>query len=786
MFITKKETLKFLAIGLGALLLTFIIHPGAILRLNDVPLLYNYRTYTSLITSRVRPHKIVAITIDNYTLDKIGERYPFKRSRYADLIKIMDQEGVSVLGFDLVFEGESEDAGQDALLVEALRKASKTRVILAAYYDITREVHVFPERKFQEVSYGVGKVETGTRADTVVRVAGISSEIQGATHYSFLVELLAAYLNKPKRDVALQIPVAPEPLNLLTRETNQKKFRVNYQVRPEDTAIIPKFSLYDILHNLDALKKEYGVDFLKDSLVVVCTEGAMLKDNMDTPLGVMPGGYTHVNALITFLSGKFLAEQSWLSVAMIAGSFLLLLAALVSLSFSLNVLFLLAIIALNFTVAVAATHMGLFYGQFYRAVVFTFIFFLFGTLSKYLYYLYQTQKIKSRVTLDPLRGIFTLRYFYFKLDLESFVVHPGKNIYLAFLFLENFRVETEGISLAALQSVWRQMTPVLNAGRNCWAGYTQEELVGRIICPQQEIRPRITSMRNSLGAIFQEKTLSVRPRIVYVQFKKGYSLKELIYVAFKELKKSQDEILELPKETIPAPAAAVSVSYEGEASVLDSLYEDIEEKNRFLLSLVEDLNKEHARSRDMFFQVILSLVNALEARDPYTEGHSQRVAGYADMVAQQLGWNKEEREKLRKASLLHDLGKIGIPDGILHKRDRLNDEEFDFIKKHEIIAVKILEPIRELAEVLPWILYHHERWDGKGYPHGLGGNAIPVAAQLMSLADVYDALTTGRDYKKAFSPEETLAEIEKGKGAQFNPELADVFIRGIRAMLFQK
>jgi putative two-component system response regulator len=293
-------------------------------------------------------------------------------------------------------------------------------------------------------------------------------------------------------------------------------------------------------------------------------------------------------------------------------------------------------------------------------------------------------------------------------------------------------------------------------------------------------------MRNSLGAIFQEKTLSVRPRIVYVQFKKGYSLKELIYVAFKELKKSQDEILELPKETIPAPAAAVSVSYEGEASVLDSLYEDIEEKNRFLLSLVEDLNKEHARSRDMFFQVILSLVNALEARDPYTEGHSQRVAGYADMVAQQLGWNKEEREKLRKASLLHDLGKIGIPDGILHKRDRLNDEEFDFIKKHEIIAVKILEPIRELAEVLPWILYHHERWDGKGYPHGLGGNAIPVAAQLMSLADVYDALTTGRDYKKAVSPEETLAEIEKGKGAQFNPELADVFIRGIRAMLFQK
>ncbi|MDD5348557.1 MAG: HD domain-containing protein, partial [Candidatus Omnitrophica bacterium] len=98
---------------------------------------------------------------------------------------------------------------------------------------------------------------------------------------------------------------------------------------------------------------------------------------------------------------------------------------------------------------------------------------------------------------------------------------------------------------------------------------------------------------------------------------------------------------------------------------------------------------------------------------------------------------------------------------------------------------KILEPLREIAEILPWILYHHERWDGKGYPHGLGGTAIPQAAQILSLADVYDALTTGRDYKKALTSEESLAVIEQSKGAQFSPELADAFIRMIRGQLAQ-
>jgi putative nucleotidyltransferase with HDIG domain len=220
--------------------------------------------------------------------------------------------------------------------------------------------------------------------------------------------------------------------------------------------------------------------------------------------------------------------------------------------------------------------------------------------------------------------------------------------------------------------------------------------------------------------------------------------------------------------------------------ILESLEEDIEEKNRQLLVLIENLNLEHAKTKEAFLGIIASLAKALEARDPYTEGHSQRVTNYALIMADKLGWQDELKEKLNSAALLHDLGKIGIPDSILHKKGLLTDEEYDFIKKHEVISIKILEPLKEIKDILPWIMHHHEKWDGSGYPHGLGGNSIPLGAQIIALADTFDAITTGRDYKKALSVEDALNEIIKFKGSQFNPQLVDIFVEAMRANHPQK
>lgn len=292
--------------------------------------------------------------------------------------------------------------------------------------------------------------------------------------------------------------------------------------------------------------------------------------------------------------------------------------------------------------------------------------------------------------------------------------------------------------------------------------------------------PLALFLKNNLQAILAEKGIQSAVKVGYARLKKNYPARELLFVLSNELKQAKEEVVSFEDKQLAGLISPALLKAGQAGKFLESLDQDIEEKNRELLSLLDNLSKEHAKTEEAFFQIIASLVNALEARDPYTQGHSERVCFYAVRVSERLGWDRREQEKLKKAALLHDLGKIGIPDNILHKRDKLTDEEFDFIKKHEIIGVKILEPLKEMADILPWILYHHERWDGKGYPHGLAGENIPQAARIISLADVFDALTTGRDYKQAFPKDEAINEIIKNKGSQFDPKLADIFIETLK------
>jgi len=175
---------------------------------------------------------------------------------------------------------------------------------------------------------------------------------------------------------------------------------------------------------------------------------------------------------------------------------------------------------------------------------------------------------------------------------------------------------------------------------------------------------------------------------------------------------------------------------------------------------------------------IVALVNSLEKRDEYTKGHSDRVAKYSDLLAQQLYFSKEDREILRNASLLHDLGKIGIRDDILLKPGFLTPEEFEVIKTHPKHGYDILQPLEfMLKKEIPIILHHHERWDGKGYPGSLKKDQIPAYSRIMAIADAYDAMTSNRPYRQVFKPEEALEEMQKNSGSQFDPELLSVFIK---------
>ncbi|RFU63754.1 diguanylate cyclase [Peribacillus glennii] len=177
---------------------------------------------------------------------------------------------------------------------------------------------------------------------------------------------------------------------------------------------------------------------------------------------------------------------------------------------------------------------------------------------------------------------------------------------------------------------------------------------------------------------------------------------------------------------------------------------------------------------------ILSLAKAVEVKDPYTHNHSERVSKYAGAVASSMGLADEEVKNISIAGLLHDVGKIGIPDGILNKEGRLTNEEYEIMKSHPVLGYHILASVEELKETLPYVLYHHERPDGKGYPHGLT-DGIPLGARIIAVADAFHSMTSARPYRKnALSEELAIEELKKGQGTQFDPVVVGQFLSVIK------
>ena len=183
------------------------------------------------------------------------------------------------------------------------------------------------------------------------------------------------------------------------------------------------------------------------------------------------------------------------------------------------------------------------------------------------------------------------------------------------------------------------------------------------------------------------------------------------------------------------------------------------------------------RIEQISFQTIQSLANAVDAKDPYTIGHSARVSRYSVLIAEELGWDSERVSDLRGAALLHDIGKIGVPDSILRKPDRLTDAEYEIIKSHTTMGGDILHNRIMIGRAEDVARSHHERYDGTGYPEGLKGTSITEEARIVAVADAFDAMNSGRAFRNAFDPGYILTELTNGRGKQFDPEYTDVFIR---------
>ena len=182
-------------------------------------------------------------------------------------------------------------------------------------------------------------------------------------------------------------------------------------------------------------------------------------------------------------------------------------------------------------------------------------------------------------------------------------------------------------------------------------------------------------------------------------------------------------------------------------------------------------------------RAIYALVSAVEARDTYSYGHSRKVNTYAVALAEAIGLSPEEVSRVSIAALLHDIGKIGIPDEVLSKSGKLDEESWGAIKTHPRLGANIVGRIPYLAPCVSGILYHHERWDGSGYPEGLKGEEIPLEARILAIADSFEAMTSARLYRPALSVEQVVEELKKGAGVQFDPQLVKVFIDLIEAGL---
>lgn len=190
-----------------------------------------------------------------------------------------------------------------------------------------------------------------------------------------------------------------------------------------------------------------------------------------------------------------------------------------------------------------------------------------------------------------------------------------------------------------------------------------------------------------------------------------------------------------------------------------------------------------AEQRAMFDGTMQALIASIDAKDPYTRGHSARVAEFAALIALRAGLSPAEAERVRLCGLVHDIGKIGVSEDVLRKPGKLTDEEFRHVAAHPVTGHDILRGIPQVADILPGVLHHHERWDGRGYPHGIAGEGIPLLGRIIAVADALDAMTTSRTYRSARPMADAVAEIARCAGTHFDPVLAGIVATMDRSLL---
>ena len=215
------------------------------------------------------------------------------------------------------------------------------------------------------------------------------------------------------------------------------------------------------------------------------------------------------------------------------------------------------------------------------------------------------------------------------------------------------------------------------------------------------------------------------------------------------------------------------------APVLLKRARNLIELNRLHRDMEREIRDKTEKLSRAYLQIVEALAASVDAKDRYTHGHSSRVAAYAKEIARRAGFSSAEQDRVFMMGLLHDVGKIGIQDSIINKPSRLTEEEYAHIKTHTLVGAEILEKITDFPELVVGARWHHERYDGKGYPDGLAGEGIPEMARIIAVADTYDAMTSNRSYRALLPQDQVRRELQRCRGTQFDPRYADIMLEMI-------
>lgn len=775
-----------LLVTLLFILYCFILFPLGFLqplRLNINDILFNMLRYAKQPQGPVQ--ETVIVEIDEESLLKIGKKWPWERAFFAEIIERIASYKPRIISIDITFFGESPNPEEDQRLAEVINRVGN--VILPSY--ITEQGdHITPHTPFLSSAYGCGFVNKITDPDDRIRKARLIYQRSSPPKTFFAFEIISAgaYLGIPPDKISYKDGEIIIDNNHIVPVDKKGALYIDYSPI-QNISSIPLQSITEENTELE--------DLLKDKIVMLGHTSKTLHDIHQTPQGKMPGVFINTFTLDTILKKMFISDTP-IPITLIIVFVTILLTSFFTyrLSVPKGILFLISEIILVMFTSLLITTFNL------RTDYFSVLFLMLLSYSvansyKYGLLIYSNNRLRRMVITDTITGLATPRYFQFKLQLDMAKAGEAKaGISVAVFNIPEFQELLRKYRREELEFILRQFSLILKQNSR-----KKVDLISRwkedrfaAILLKTDIKDAITYCQKIISKIEENEFLLPDTAIhltVYAGISNYPATKiqsPLALIACAEAASNRARTTSEKVIVFNPQKDKIHVEIlqkESTAKEEDYLSVDIAEREKELYKTLGELKESQTEIQKAHFETILSLIKALEEKDPYTAGHSERVSNYAVGIAKQLGLEESEITLIRESALLHDVGKFGLPDLILHKKEPLTEDELNQIKKHPVMGARILEKSKFFENHIPLILHHHEHYDGKGYPHGLSGKFIPRGAHIVGIADATDAMTTGRGYNHPLRIEETIQELKKSSGTHFDPDYiksAIDFLEGTR------